>query len=59
MQPAQLSLMPEQVPAPPVTVVAQLPEPKVAAALLLLARLIAETAEAASATGSGQVSVDE
>ena len=42
MQPAQLSLLPDQVPAPPEALLAQLPEPDVAAAITLLARLIAK-----------------
>lgn len=50
MQPAQLSLLPDQVPAPPTDLLAHLPHAKVAAALELLARLIAATAVAA-ATG--------
>ena len=41
MQPAQLSLLPEQFPTPPQTVLAQLPEPGVAEAIRLLAHLIA------------------
>lgn len=41
MQPAQLSLLSEQCPAPPGMVVAELPEPAVAAAVALLAQLIA------------------
>lgn len=55
MQPAQLSLMPQQAPAPPVAVIEQLPEPKAAA--LLLSRLIARMADPASA--DGEASVDE
>jgi hypothetical protein len=41
MQPAQLSLLPDLVPAPPPSLTAQLPEPELAAAVALLARLIA------------------
>jgi hypothetical protein len=48
VQPAQLSLLPDQVPAPPLTLLAQLPEQNVAAAITLLARLIAK----ASAPGA-------
>jgi hypothetical protein len=43
VQPTQLSLLPDQVPAPP-TLLAQLPEPQVHAAIGLLARLIAGAA---------------
>lgn len=42
MQPAQLSLLPDQVPAPPPTLLAQFPEDDVATAITLLARLIAK-----------------
>jgi hypothetical protein len=42
VQPAQLSLLPDQVPAPPPTLLAQLPEPRIAEAITLLARLIAK-----------------
>ena len=41
MQPAQLSLLPDQVPAPPPALLAQLPGPQVTAAITLLAGLIA------------------
>jgi hypothetical protein len=58
VQPAQLSLMPEQVPAPPVAVAEQLPEAEVAAALLLLSRLIAQM-PTRPATRSGEVSGGE
>jgi len=47
MQPAQLSLLPDQVPAPPTTLLGQLPEQQVAAAISLLARLIAKASAAA------------
>lgn len=43
MQPAQLSLLTDQVPAPPPTST-QLPEPHLAAAVTLLAGLIARAA---------------
>lgn len=43
MQPAQLSLLPDQVPAPPTDLLAQLPQPQVAAAITELARMIANT----------------
>jgi hypothetical protein len=41
VQPAQLSLLPDQVPAPPPDLLAQLPGPQVTAAIMLLAALIA------------------
>ena len=41
MQPVQLSLLPDQVPAPPPAVTGQLPEEDVAVAVALLAGLIA------------------
>jgi hypothetical protein len=41
MQPAQLSLLPEQFPPPPHVLLAQLPEPDVAEAIRLLAHLVA------------------
>ena len=44
MQPAQLSLLPDQVPALPKALLAQLPECQVAAAITVLAGLIAKTA---------------
>ena len=50
MQPVQLSLLPDQVPAPPVNLIAQLPGADVAAALMLLAGLIARAAAPAAIT---------
>jgi hypothetical protein len=44
VQPTQLSLLPDQVPAPPVNIINELPEPDVGAALAVLARLIAQAA---------------
>lgn len=44
MQPAQLSLLPEQYPAPPETVLDHLPEPEITEAIRLLAGLIAKAA---------------
>ena len=41
MQPVQLSLIPQQVPAPPAAVLGELPDPDVRVAVRLLARLIA------------------
>jgi len=43
VQPVQLSLLPDQVPPPPDTLIAELPEPQVAEAVGLLAALIART----------------
>lgn len=51
VQPAQMSLLPDQVPAPPPILLAQLPESQVAAAIGELARLIAKTAT--TRTGEG------
>ncbi|MGE5291116.1 MAG: hypothetical protein ACM3ML_28740 [Micromonosporaceae bacterium] len=42
MQPAQLSLLPDQVPAPPPDLLAQLPGPQVTGAIRALAGLIAK-----------------
>jgi hypothetical protein len=56
VQPAQLSLLPDQVPAPPPALLAQLPEVQVAAAITLLAHLIAKTA---ASTSKMEVSGDE
>jgi hypothetical protein len=44
VQPAQLSLLPDQVPAPPSQLAGQLPPPVAAAAAAILARLIAGAA---------------
>jgi hypothetical protein len=44
MQPAQLSLLPMEFPAPPEIVLAQLPETGVADAIRVLAHLIAKAA---------------
>ncbi len=41
MQPVQLSLLPDQVPAPPPAVIARLPETDVGQAVQVLAALIA------------------
>ena len=54
MQPVQLSLLPDQVPAPPPAVIGQLPTPQVDAAVTLLAGLIAKAAgTAAAGAGAG------
>lgn len=57
MQPVQLSLLPEQVPAPLPELIGQLPEDNVAAAVALLAAVIARAQPAASVTA--QVAGDE
>jgi hypothetical protein len=53
VQPVQLSLLPEQVPAPLPDLIAQLPQDHVAAAITLLAGLIAR-AQAAAAAGTAE-----
>ena len=54
MQPVQLSLLPDQVPAPPPAVTGQRPGPQVDAAVTLLAGLIAKAAgTAAAGAGAG------
>jgi hypothetical protein len=54
VQPTQLSLMLDQIPAPPPDLFAQLPVPQVDAAVTLLARLIAKAAGTAAArAGAG------
>jgi hypothetical protein len=57
VQPVQLSLLPEQVPAPLPELIGQLPEDNVAAAVALLAAVIARAQAAASVTA--QVAGDE
>jgi hypothetical protein len=52
VQPVQLSLLPDQVPAPLPDLIGQLREEDVAAAVALLARLIAR-AQAAAAAEAG------
>lgn len=51
MQPVQLSLMPEEFPAPPVMIFPQLPEPQITAAVALLADLIVKAAAGKEAAG--------
>jgi hypothetical protein len=51
VQPVQLSLMPDQVPAPAPSVLAQLPDQQVAAAVAVLATLIAKTVNPTSVPG--------
>ncbi|HZD73575.1 MAG TPA: hypothetical protein VE776_06775 [Actinomycetota bacterium] len=58
MQPTQLSLLPDQVPAPPLAVIAQLPEAEVAEAVRVLAGLIARTA-GPPAAAPGKEAADE
>jgi hypothetical protein len=53
VQPVQLSLMPDQLPAPPPALIGQFPSPQVEAAIMLLARLIAKAAAAAAGAGAG------
>jgi hypothetical protein len=50
VQPVQLSLLPDLVPAPPVMLLAQLPDVHVAAAVVVLAGLIARAAALDAAT---------
>ncbi len=45
MQPAQLSLLPERVPAPPSELASQLPPPIAQAAAAILTRLIIQAAQ--------------
>ncbi len=58
MQPTQLSLLPDQVPAPPPAVIAQLPQAQVAEAVRILAGLIARTA-GPPAAAAGRAAGDE
>ena len=51
MQPAQLSLLPDQVPAPPPVLLAQLPGPPVAAAIAVLTGLIQKMAGSGAGDG--------
>jgi hypothetical protein len=50
----QLSLLPEQIPAPPPEVIGQLPAGQVDVAVMLLARLIAAMTAAAGAGASDE-----
>ena len=54
MQPAQLSLLPDQLPAPPRLVSAQLPGDQITQAIRLLAQLIAKAAAADRSGGSDE-----
>ena len=51
MQPAQLSLLPDQVPAPPSQLASQLPPPVGQAAAAIVARLIIQAAQPGSPAG--------
>ena len=51
MQPIQLSLLPEQIPAPVPDLIGGFPAPQVEAAMALLALLIAKAAAGAAGTG--------
>jgi hypothetical protein len=53
VQPVQLSLLPDQVPAPLPELIGQLPGPQVEAAVTLLAGLIARAQAAAPAAEAG------
>jgi hypothetical protein len=59
VQPVQLSLLPDEVPAPPAILIAQLPETHMAAALALLAGLIARAAAGGAARATAEVSRGE
>ena len=59
MQPVQLSLLPDLVPAPPVTLLAQLPDAHVAVAVMMLAGLIARAAAPDAAAPGAGVSAGE
>ena len=59
MQPVQLSLLPEQVPAPPSQLACQLPEPVMLAARQVLAGLIIQAMRSAPSGPDGAVSCDE
>ncbi len=53
MQPVQLSLLPDQVPAPPPVLTGHLPAVQVEAASVLLARLIVKAAGMAAGAEDG------
>jgi hypothetical protein len=57
--PAQLSLLPDHLPAPPPTLVVQLPPSQVAAAITLLAGLIAKACLPDATAEQAQGSADE
>jgi hypothetical protein len=51
VQPAQLSLLPDQVPAPPAQLAGRLPSPVAQAAAAIVARLIIQAAQPGSPAG--------
>jgi hypothetical protein len=53
VQPAQLSLLPDQVPAPPSQLASQLPSPIAQAAAAIVARLIIQAAQPGIAGSRG------
>ena len=53
MQPVQLSLLPEQIPAPVPDLIGGFPAPQVEAAMALLARLIVKAAGTAAGAEDG------
>jgi hypothetical protein len=53
VQPTQLSLLPDQVPAPPPDLIGQFPGPQVEEAITLLAALIARARAAAVTAEAG------
>jgi hypothetical protein len=53
VQPTQLSLLPEQIPAPVPDLIGGFPAPQVEAAMALLALLIARAAAGAAGAGDG------
>jgi hypothetical protein len=54
VQPVQLSLLPQQAPAPPPELIGRIPEHHVAAAVTLLAALIARMAAPAGTGTAGE-----
>jgi hypothetical protein len=59
VQPTQLSLMPDQLPAPPAALVEQFPAAQLEAAVGLLARLIAKAADPSAAQAGQKAGGDE
>jgi hypothetical protein len=59
VQPVQLSLMPDQLPAPPEALVEQLPAVQLEVAVGLLARLIAKAADPLAAQTGHKAGGDE
>jgi hypothetical protein len=58
VQPTQLSLLPDKVPAPPSDLASQLPEPLTAAAAAILARLITQAVRATPTPTEGTPTLD-